>query len=496
MKNLKISLFTLMLLAQVCFAQKVFKVKEGQLQFVNPGKGVFIKKGNLYYQVRLQRITDYEQLSKCFTYELEIVTLAEIEYVKKDISTILASDIVKADFKILETQKITTKNDNNKNNYQFYKYNKNFFGIDFLKDSVQKPVKQFLFYYCILDFGNNKKIIWHDGGFIIPAKERIRFLFEDNDLNESFKNYQTSQLKSLTTSEVFSTAVEKLRLNENFYRIDTLKNKQVQIKDLYNENVIPKSFDSIAFNGFFIAGYQKGKINLYNYTFQDLKITNSKAVSLDRFFPVLQVIEGNSMRRINLIGKDYNGSDIYYNPGFSNYFDPQTAKFTVVKENDSFYLQSYSFSIHELVPNLRKYKEKYQLLNSNAFETVEFLDEEASITLQSEMSAVRVQYPLLLYTKLKNGKFNLTTIEYLITENPGEPIVAFNAGLPKNLDAVTVIGEQKYLIEKGGLFTYYPIMKAIKYKKLEPFQENFARFELPNGQKGWLDLKGNEYLDN
>lgn len=486
----------MMLLTQVCFAQKVFKIKEGQLQFVNLEKGIFIKKGSLYYQVRLQRITDYEELSKGFTYELENVTLAEIEDVKKDISTISASDIIKSDFKILETQKITTKNNNGKNNYQLYKYNKNFFGIDFLKDSLQKPVKQFLFYYCILDFGNNKQIICHDGGFIIPAKEKISFLFEDHDLNESFKNYQASQLKNLTTSEVFSTAVEKLRLNENFYRIDTLKNKQLQIKDIYNENVIQSSFDSIAFNGFFIAGYQKGKINLYNYTFQDLKIANIKAVSLDRFFPVVQIIEGNSMKRINLIGKDFNGSDISYNPGFSNYFDNQTAKFRIVKENDSFYLESYSFSINELVPNLRQYKEKYQLLNANEFETVEFLEEDASLTLQSEMSSFGVQYPLLLYTKLNNGKFNLNTIEYLITENPSDTIVAFNAGLPKNLDAVTVTGEQKYLIEKGGLFTYYPIMKTIKYKKLEPFQENFARFELPNGQKGWLDLKGNEYPDN
>lgn len=41
----------------------------------------------------------------------------------------------------------------------------------------------------------------------------------------------------------------------------------------------------------------------------------------------------------------------------------------------------------------------------------------------------------------------------------------------------------------------YPFIKEIKYKKLGNFNENFARFELPNGQKGWLDLEGNEYLN-
>ena len=49
---------------------------------------------------------------------------------------------------------------------------------------------------------------------------------------------------------------------------------------------------------------------------------------------------------------------------------------------------------------------------------------------------------------------------------------------------------------KNGLSTYYPIMKDIKYKKIEKFDNNFARFTLPNGQKGWLDKEGNEYLDN
>jgi len=51
------------------------------------------------------------------------------------------------------------------------------------------------------------------------------------------------------------------------------------------------------------------------------------------------------------------------------------------------------------------------------------------------------------------------------------------------------------LYEKDSLFTYYPIKKEFRYKKLGNFQGNFARFELPNGQKGWLDLQGNEYLD-
>lgn len=41
----------------------------------------------------------------------------------------------------------------------------------------------------------------------------------------------------------------------------------------------------------------------------------------------------------------------------------------------------------------------------------------------------------------------------------------------------------------------YPLQNNFKYKSLSIFQYNFARFELPNGQKGWLSKEGKEYLD-
>lgn len=60
-----------------------------------------------------------------------------------------------------------------------------------------------------------------------------------------------------------------------------------------------------------------------------------------------------------------------------------------------------------------------------------------------------------------------------------------------------IISYQNYLnLEKNGLYTYYPnIGMEPKYKKLEPYIGNFARFETPNGKKGWVDRKGKEYFD-
>lgn len=484
--------FLFILLSQICFGQKVFKIKEGQLEFVNLEKGVFVKKGNSYYEIRLQEINDYEEFAKDSKYELQSVTKEEIDAVKKDSSTILASRIATYDFKNFEIKKFTTINDDN--NYQFYKYNRNFFGIDFIKDSIHKPIKGKIFHYCILDFGNNKKIIYHEGGFIIPTKEKVIFLFKENDLAASFKNYKISELKSLTTAEIFSTETSKLRLNDGFYTIDSLKNKQVKIVDIYNDNAINKTFDSIAFNDFFIIGYQKGKIALYNYALQDLKFANLKAVGMERFYPSLQIIDENLLRRINLIGENYRPGDIQYSHDFSNYFDSYRVEFKIVKEDSSFYL--HTDNIFSLVPSLASFENRFTLFNASKYETLEFLDKDASITLNSEMMDYNVKFPIMIYAKLKNGKYDLTTIEYLGTKNPNDEITTFNNKLPKNLDAIEVISAQNYLIQKNGLCTFYPIMKEIKYKKLEPFQGNFARFELPNGQKGWLDLRGNEYLDN
>jgi len=112
------------------------------------------------------------------------------------------------------------------------------------------------------------------------------------------------------------------------------------------------------------------------------------------------------------------------------------------------------------------------------------------------MMGTTMSYPVCFYTKLKNGKFNLDMLDYLIAENPSKEIENYNNQLPKNCNNITVLDQQNYLIEKDGLFTYYPIIREIKYKKLGNFKGKYARFELPNGKKGWLATDGKEYLDH
>ena len=48
---------------------------------------------------------------------------------------------------------------------------------------------------------------------------------------------------------------------------------------------------------------------------------------------------------------------------------------------------------------------------------------------------------------------------------------------------------------KDGLVGYQGINDAPKYKSISKFDNYLARFELPNGQKGYLDADGKEYWD-
>lgn len=54
--------------------------------------------------------------------------------------------------------------------------------------------------------------------------------------------------------------------------------------------------------------------------------------------------------------------------------------------------------------------------------------------------------------------------------------------------------KERILLGKNSLLGYYKIT-PIKYKILNDFKESLARFELPDGRKGYIDTKGNEYYD-
>ncbi len=472
------------------FGQQTYKVTEGELVFINPKEGVFIKKDNVIYNLDLENISDYEEISKGFKYEFNNISIEDVENLKKDVSTIYANEITKYDLNKLNKTKFITKAIDD-DSYQFVKYNKDFFLIGVLENSSKKPRNEYLLHYCILDFGKGKKIIYHSQGYIIPTKEKLNFLFKNYGLNTAFKSYAKINDIKLKANESQILKFD-LELNGDFYKIDTLESKKLRIKNCYNQIIITKEFDSIAYTSYFIVGYKNKKIDIYNYTFERLNLENIKALSFDRFYPKLQIVQNNILREINLIGDDFKTDDIAVYPSFNHFFPSTTVSINITKENQDFYIQSDIF--YSILKN-QNFENKFKIINSEKYKRIEFLNEDTSITLYSEMMSYSIKYPLLIYTELKNGKFNLNTIDYLITENPSNEIQVENDNLPKDLDKIIAVDQGVYKIQKDGLTTYYPITKEIRYKKIEDFQDNFARFELPNGKKGWLSKEGKEYLD-
>ena len=487
----KIIYLSFFLFTVFSFAQQTYKITEGELQFIHPEKGVFIKKKNIIYKLDFENMEDYEEMSKGFKYEFNFTTIEEIEKIKRDAKTIFTKEINKYNFNKLKKTKFVTKV-NDDDNYQFVQYNKDFFSVGILEDSLQKPRNEYLLHYCILDFGNGRKIIYHSEGYIIPTKEKLNFFFENNNLNNAFTNYSVITYKELKANERHLLKLD-LELNRDFYKIVTLKNKKLQIKNCYNQIVIKKAFDSIAYNSFFIVGYNNNEINIYNYSFEKLNLKKIKAISFNEFYPNLQIIQNNKLRNINLIGKDYKNEDVSVFPSFNHFFPAQNASLFITQENDQFYIQSNDF--YYILKNFQSFENKFVVINSEEYDSIQYLNEPTSITLYSEMTNYHKKTPLLVYTKLKNGKYNLNTLDLLIDPKIDEQNLEFNNLLPKNLDSIVSINQDLYKISKNNLFTYYPLVKEIKYKKLENFIENFARFELPNGKKGWLSKDGKEYYD-
>jgi len=64
----------------------------------------------------------------------------------------------------------------------------------------------------------------------------------------------------------------------------------------------------------------------------------------------------------------------------------------------------------------------------------------------------------------------------------------------KKYDILEFKDKGRILLGRGGVLGYDKLT-PIKYKTLGNFKESLARFTLPDGRKGYVDLKGKEYLD-
>lgn len=465
------------------FGQETYKVTEGELQFVDRVQGIILKKANKYFRLEINSNYDREDFNLKIETKLNEIPESEFQNLKNQKDIVLKSEIDSYNLMDFESYKYNSTH-NESSSRTFYKFNKDLY---FLNGEFYP--------YIIFDFGKNKKILYlleSRGDYIIPTKSKLKFLL--NFYNGEFNTYQKTQFSKGKAIDIYTGYFSNLH---RYYKVDTLKNRKVYFKNIYGKNILNTSFDSINFNRHFIVGFSGKKIRIYNYKFDELTLPSVKAIKLNKDFPIAQIIQSNTLKYINLLGEEYKRGDGPISIDLSFQFPSKYITFKIFKEKEKFYI---SGDFNELKTESKVHLSfgnyyKSELYHTSTIEDIEYFSEEDNfITLNAETGCLK-RRPCLIYSKLKNGKYNLNTFDYLLAENPSEKVKKINNELPKNLDSIEKINQDIYLIEKNGYYTYFPIVREIKYNYLSKFEENFARFELPNGQKGWLDLDGNEFLD-
>ncbi|MEA9412972.1 hypothetical protein [Flavobacterium sp. PL02] len=155
---------------------------------------------------------------------------------------------------------------------------------------------------------------------------------------------------------------------------------------------------------------------------------------------------------------------------------------SIVKEKDNF--KFYYFSGGS---GYTPYGYENILCSSNSLKDIAFLDQQTKIETDSN-------HDFLVKTLLAANSYIVETLDH------NKSIAKFNNGkieylLNPDKYSFEYIYNDILKFELRGLFGLYPFHKKPKYTKLLNFEKGFARFEFPNGKKGWLDLEGKEYLD-
>lgn len=502
MKNLKIILI-LLLFTQLNFAQQTYKITEGELQFINPEKGIILKKNNDYLRLTIQ--SDINNNKMKFSTIINKISDADFINYSHNIKNVYYNDIIiNYDFKKVKKRKFVSVEKDEFGEYELTQFNKETFVIyqyEFKDDTNKMELIECDEYskYFYANFGENKKIIITSGvfnSFIIPTKNKLQLLG-----NNRFENYKIVKQCNLTNKHIWLTT--NRIFDEQEFIIDTLKNKKVQLKNIYNEILIKEIYDSITINSI-IYCYKKNNVDLYNLRFKKL---NKKSIkTAHTYMGNVQILKKNNLNWI-----DWNGKVLKKPSFFHSYSLPEAimeVEQSVIKINkkyNSFFLVDSNFYNYDT--QIFK-KDSIQLINTKNIEF--FLSVENSsfnkiisknINNYEDKENLYGQYNKynngLLYSKFDivaykniNGTFGFNFIDKFI--NPNFSNKDFD--LLQELQSIE-FQNPFYKLEKNNLFMLYPLQNNFKYKSLSIFQYNFARFELPNGQKGWLSKEGKEYLD-
>ncbi|WP_298521103.1 hypothetical protein [uncultured Kordia sp.] len=301
-------------------------------------------------------------------------------------------------------------------------------------------------------------------GYIIPKKEGLEIKID--------KPFSVSRDTILEFSEVSGASQEysskelfdiSMSYNRNFKQYYTVTEKKGK-KRLYNyrnEDVLQKRYDSIIIDNF-IIGIKNGKYDIYNQTFKKLKLDKVQAVFLDLPYLIeLQVIQNNEMKYISLSN----------NPQETYRVMKPTPPYMPIMKSDISY-------------EIKEDKKGVSIIREFAFDTLKITKEKVKnvFFLRNKKQKIITDQAPFIVLKHTDNRYSMVDIYHP------------NKTLLETVDRIEFI-ENTIRFKENNLFGYYGIHSKGRFKKLEAFQGFFAKFELPNGRKGWLDRNGKEYID-
>lgn len=358
-------LLLFLLLASFCFSQKNYKVKQGELQFINPDFGIILKKDSKLYQFFVERGYYLLANSKRAVIGNNLIEIdtSFIDFIKNNKENIYPKDIENYDFKKLDKVKFVAQlkyADEVDYERHFLKYNNEYFAtLDVYENGCFAKIGT----YCIVEFDHNKKILLTFLDFntmLIPTKKGIIINNERFYKNRGIfvkPEYSYKNGKKVKINYVVSNVVPKSEhidedrykspnLLENYtvvknsttqkqkdqiadqldrifeyrvYTIDTLPNHKMALKNYFGERVLPKTYDSIIFNNYHhtLVCYDKKGIHLYNNALQKIKLNTIRDIKFYNLESPInpayitgyaQILQGNKIKIINKHGEFQNDS--------------------------------------------------------------------------------------------------------------------------------------------------------------------------------------------
>lgn len=438
--------------------QQVPQFRASDISHYNHKGQLFIKHNDIIFEY--EKLFDLEDVD--IVSETDITPVHEEFFLSENLINI--DSIIDFNFSDLRNLKFTSENEDKSEKYVFFQFNTELFAlISYHKyDGNWFFSEATLYPYSPISIAKNKRIyslFGEDYGVIIPEKNGIHVYLDKTERFYNFKDFSTEiQQKNYRNYNTETLAHIANDLNfEQFYTIKEVP----EGKRMYNYlgiEKLDKAYDSIFVNNF-IVGIKDGKYDIYNQTFKKFNLKKVQAVHFDKNNEYnLQIIQNNELKNIPLSG-DTSDKYIYINPAPPLHTIPEYITYEI-NENEI-------LSICELgTSTLKKLKEDFK----NIF------------FLQNKKQKITTEQAPFIVTKDSKNQYSLIHIY-----NP-------NKKLLEGVDRIELIVND-VRFKENNKYGYYGIHNKGRFIKLEPFQGFFARFELPNGQKGWLDRNGKEYLD-